>query len=122
MSLFGSQMHSRTQSTLSRECSDESGNFMPLCAKLLGEVPAAGLLTEAHGCMCCLQAAVAKSDMGFFGVLPVSIASSELGSNKRKSKELGPQLAHAETQHVRHILSCCSAVSLIRALVGLPLA
>ncbi len=66
--------------------------------------------------VCCLQAAVAKSDMGFFGTLPMSAASAELGSNKRKSKELGSLLAHAETQHVCSIPSCCPAVAPDRAL------
>ena len=71
--------------------------------------------------MYCVQAAVAKSDMGFFGALPVSAASSELGSNKRKSKELGSHLAHAETQHVCSILfsllSCCARKCFCRSSV-----
>ena len=53
--------------------------------------------------MCCPQAAVAKGDMGFFGVLPACAASAELGSNKRKSMELGSRPSHAEPQHVRSI-------------------
>lgn len=50
--------------------------------------------------MCCLQAAVANSDMGFFGALPASAASAELGSNKRKGMELGSCPSHTEPQHV----------------------
>ena len=62
--------------------------------------------TGMEGCMCCLQAAVANSDMGFFGALPVSM---EQGSNKRKSMERGLRPARAEPQHVGFMHSCSAA-------------